>query len=134
MSRSSNEPDRAIRVSTTIIKDIWDWYRRYHPRARLGEKERRAITARLKEGFSPDDLKQAIDGYHRSPFHCGENPKGRTYQSAGLIFRDSDHVTSGIEYATAPAEPVLNEATKRTLRATQSWAEKKMQEAKDAGK
>jgi hypothetical protein len=89
---------------TGVVKDIWNHYRRWHPRASIepGEKNSKLCRARLKEGFSPDDLKQSIDGYHRSPFHCGKNDNGTKYLDFSLIMRDQGHVQKGIEMATDP--------------------------------
>ena len=109
-------------VSPAVIDDVWAWYKRYHPRARLGDKTRRLIAARLKEGSAPDDLKQAVDGYHRSPFHNGQNDSGGKYLGAGLIFRDSEHVTKGVEMATDETlGNGMTEKTKKNVSNTKAW-------------
>ena len=115
-------------------EEVWARYAELHPRAKLGDKERRAIKARLKEGSTVADLCQAIDGYHRSPFHTGDNDRGTKYLDATLIFRDASHVAKGIELATAPAGPVLSVLTKKNLRAGQAWleAEEKKERARAA--
>lgn len=100
------EPPRELRLiapeppparTTAAVNAVVEAYRLHHPRARPGEKERRKIAARLAEGYSAEDLIAAVDGCHRSPWHCGENPEGKTYQSLDLIVRDSSHVASFIE-------------------------------------
>lgn len=109
-------------ISSTVVDDVWQWYRRYHPRARLGDKSRRLIAARLKEKFTSDDLKQAVDGYHRSPHHTGENDKGAKYLSAGLIFRDDTHVTAGIEMANDPALGLgMTAKTRKNVSNIEKW-------------
>jgi transposase-like protein len=113
-------------------EEVWARYAEHHPRAKLGDKERRAIRARLREGSTVADLCQAIDGYHRSPFHTGENDRGAKYLDATLIFRDASHVAKGIELATAADDPVLSVQTKRNIRAGDAWLA--MMEKKDAEK
>jgi len=85
------------------VADVFEHYRRYHPRAhpkpRADGKESRAIKARLAEGYTVLDLQQAIDGYHRSPFHLGENKHGQQFLHLELMVRNSDHVNRGIEMA-----------------------------------
>jgi len=80
-------------------------YRNLHPLARPGEKERRLISARLKDGFTVEDLIQAINGCHASPFHRGENDRNRPYQSLELIVRDAKHVQDFIEVLSTIEKP-----------------------------
>jgi hypothetical protein len=63
-----------------------------HPHARLTTDRRRRIAARLKEGFTVDQLKAAVDGCAASPFHRGENDHGTIFDSIDLIFRNGEKV------------------------------------------
>ena len=84
------------------VADVWSSYAARHPRARLDAKTQRLIAARLAEGWTVEDLRQAVDGNHADP-HCnGENDRGKQYHSAELIFRDSAHVQAYIETALNP--------------------------------
>jgi len=67
-------------------------YRKKHPRARPGKKERKLIADRLAEGYTVEDLLAAIEGCHMSKFHRGDNDRNKKYQSLELIMRDSAHV------------------------------------------
>ena len=67
-----------------------------HPQARLDVKRRKAIGARLKEGYSVDQLKQAIDGCKASPWHQGQNDRHLVYDDIGLICRDAQRVEAFI--------------------------------------
>lgn len=102
------------------IADVFAHYRRYHPKARLGDKERRLIAARLKEGFSVAECCRAIDGIHRSPFHSGDNEAGRKYQSLDLIFRDASKTTQFMEMTERP-EPELSAKNRASLRAAERF-------------
>lgn len=95
-------------------------YRSFHPRARPGDKERKLIRARLKEGYSVADLQAAIDGCHRSPHHCGENPSGTCYQTLELIVRDSKHVQQFMEIAENGVHRPSSAARRMA-----SWAERR---------
>jgi hypothetical protein len=107
--REENNVKHASRagVSEGIIADIWGHYRLWHLKAskRCGAKNAGLIKARLAEGSSPDDLKAAIDGYHRDPWHCGDNDRGKKYLSLSLILRDADHVLKGLEMNENPERP-----------------------------
>jgi len=63
-----------------------------HPKAILDAKVHKLISERLAEGFSPEDLKGAIDGCKSSAWHMGENDRHKKFDSLGLIFRDAEHV------------------------------------------
>ena len=101
-------------------------YRTHHPKSfpnpTCRSKEWRLIQARLGEGFSLDDLKAAIDGNHRSPFHCGENDRGKEYHSLELIVRDGSKVTQFMEIPEGTA--VLSEKERRGQRAAAQWLER----------
>ena len=108
---------------------VYDHWRSYHQRSadRLdpGSAEYKRIRAALKTGRTVDDCCEAIDGYHRSPFHTGVNDKGQKYLGLGLIFRDSDHITKGIEMAGDPTlGSGLTEKNRRGLHALAGWAAK----------
>ncbi len=91
-----------LRIDSAEVEAVIAHYVSYHPKAFPGDRERRLICARRKEGYSPADLCEAIDGCHRSPFHCGVNERGTKYQSLELIVRDSTRVAQFIEIARAP--------------------------------
>jgi len=83
------------------VRLVFDHYRTYHPRAhrkpKATSKECRLIKARLDEGYSVDDLTAAIDGCHRSPFHQGDNDRGKKFDSLELIVRDGSKVQQFME-------------------------------------
>lgn len=63
-----------------------------HKRAKLDLKRKKKITARLKDGYSVDDIKRAIDGCKLSPHHMGKNDNETIYDDIELICRDGSHV------------------------------------------
>lgn len=77
-------------------------YQRHHPRAKPGQKHRTLIADRLNEGFSAEDLVEAIEGNHMSEWHCGKNPTGSRYHGLELIVRNADKVNQFIEVARQP--------------------------------
>jgi len=102
-------------------------YRSFHPRARPGDKERRLIQARLKDGWSAEDLCGAIDGNHRDPHCCGQNDRGTVYHDLGLIFRDSSHVQRYLDVPTNGHVP--SERLQKAARVGDNWLA--MKESKD---
>jgi hypothetical protein len=88
MSSSTYEPDAA----QVKIQQVVEYYRKHHPRARPGAKEKKAIKARLADGYDVSELCQAIDGCHITPYNLGHNEQGAKYLQLELIMRSSSHV------------------------------------------
>jgi hypothetical protein len=70
------------------------------PRCKLDAKRKRAIAARLKDGYSVDDIKQAIDGCRQSDWHMGRNDRQQPFNDIELICRDAAKVDGFRERAT----------------------------------
>jgi hypothetical protein len=109
-------PDRSgpLEARSEKIDDllsVYAHYRGYHPRSaprlKATSKEWKCIRARLDEGSTVADLTRAIDGYHRDPWHLGENDRGKPWLGLDLIMRDSSHVLAGIEMLTRPKTPQM---------------------------
>ena len=99
-------------------------YQSHHPRAKAGEKERTKIRQRLREGFTVEDITLAIGWLSRQPWHSGQNPEGRKYQSLELIVRDASKVTQFIELAGENGDTQLSEKSRRSLNAINNWLSK----------
>lgn len=67
------------------------------PRAKLDEKRAAKIRARLRDGYSVQDLKDAVDGCRQSAWHQGRNDRNKVYNDIELICRDAKHVDEFIE-------------------------------------
>ncbi len=68
------------------------WRDLLSPRARLDERRRRLIRARLEDGYSAEELKLACLGCRASSFHQGDNDRGQRYCSIDLICRNAEKV------------------------------------------
>lgn len=108
------EPLEARSKRDVDVMRVLEHYQRLHPQSRLTEKskEARLIRERMAEGYTVEQLCRAIDGYHRSPHHQGENDRRTKYLSLELFVRDSKHVQAGIEFVDRPMPlPSKNGAT-----------------------
>jgi len=63
-----------------------------HPRAKLDKKRKSIIQAAIKQGYTLEELKQAIDGCHKTPYNMGNNPQKKKYDDIGLVLRDASHI------------------------------------------
>lgn len=93
-SSSSTTVDKPKDTSLADARTVFDFWRSHldHPNARFDNKRERYIRARLKEGFSVDDLQRAIRGCKASPYHMGQNDSHTIFDRIDLIFRDTEHV------------------------------------------
>ena len=58
------------------------------------------IKARLKDGYSPEQIKQAIDGCAQSDYHMGKNDAGKKYDCLTLICRSAEKLEQFIGYTS----------------------------------
>jgi hypothetical protein len=118
------------RGDNPVVLGVFEHYRKYHPRAHKKPsskmQEWKKILTRLGEGYSAEDLCLAIDGCHVSPYHMGENEGGRKFDSLELIVRDSSKVNQFIEVVNQGS--VTKTATKKSIRATEQWLDRKRDE------
>jgi hypothetical protein len=69
------------------------------PRAKLDAKRRAAVQARIKDGYTADDLMLAVDGCRKSEWHMGKNDKNKAFNDIELICRDASRVDGFIAQA-----------------------------------
>lgn len=110
------------------VLSVIEHYRSFHPRALKSPqptgREWRLIEARLQEGSTVEDLKRAIDGHHRSPFHLGVNDQGKKYLRLALTMRNASTVVDFAELADQPTPLAVSDKTARTRQASMRWLEK----------
>ncbi|MFI4957450.1 MAG: hypothetical protein ACHQAX_09645 [Gammaproteobacteria bacterium] len=73
-----------------------------HPRAKLDNKRHAKIAKSLQDGYTVEELKQAIDGCAATPYNMGANDRGQRFDGIDLIFRDADHIERFLENAKNP--------------------------------
>lgn len=95
----SDEPKATVADEVRSIFAHWQTATK-RPGAKLDPKRESVIRAALKR-HPADDLRRAIDGYAVSPWHQGENDRGRRYDGLELILRDAAHVEAGVDLAGA---------------------------------
>ena len=90
--------EKGLNGGTLPVRTVFEYWRTVmgHPQAQLDTKRSRAIAARIKAGFSVEQLKQAIDGCKASPWHQGQNDRHQVYDDIELICRDAKRVEAFI--------------------------------------
>lgn len=117
---------RINKMSTSAEADlVFFHYRKFHPRWRSESKMKSRVVKILTSGYTAEDLCLAIDGNHRSPFHCGENENKQKHHGLGLILRDSDHISKFIDLA----KPQRKSRAHETFEAPPQWSGVSMDEA-----
>lgn len=131
---SGPRPDEGVLVPARSseraqMAEVVAHYRGHHPKAfprglRAHMDEARKIKCRLSEGFTVEDLKRAIDGYHADPWHLGLNERNKPFLDLELIVRDAKHVQKGLEFHQRGPPPGLSQREKEGVWATESWLAK----------
>lgn len=99
---SDNHNDTKISLVEQARRVIGFWREHMkHPKAALDTKREKAITARLRDGYSVDDLILAVKGCKLTPHNMGKNDRNQVYDDIELICRDAAHVDRFIRNASA---------------------------------
>lgn len=110
-SRARETADRADRETrgnrTEDVRRVFEHWQqvRRHPTAKLDGKRRGKIQARLREGFTAEQLCQAIDGVAKSAWHCGDNPGGKVYDDLVTVLRDAPQVENFLALGAGRPKP-----------------------------
>lgn len=93
-ARVGKPPAKAIEdaVSVECVRRVFEhWQKRMtKPRAKLTEGRKRAIRSRMKDGYTLDQMKGAIDACCASEFHMGENDRNTAYNDLTVILRSGE--------------------------------------------
>jgi hypothetical protein len=101
--RAEDHPDaKPPSLPARAVFDHWRTRMGKTERTAFDGKRRRAVEARLKDGYSPEDLMRAVDGCKVTPHNQGENDRGEKYDDLELICRDAGHVDRFIRNASDP--------------------------------
>lgn len=82
--------DSPSEETDTRPREVFDYWMEQlgkNGRTKFSGDRRRKVEARLKEGYTVEDLKRAVDGIQNSPHHMGENTQGIRYDDLELICR-----------------------------------------------
>ncbi len=74
------------------VFEYWVKAARKGSNAVFGAKRKKAVKARLAQGYTVDDLCRAVDGCLATPFNRGVNEGGVVYDDLELICRSESHV------------------------------------------
>jgi uncharacterized phage protein (TIGR02220 family) len=83
--------ERILTDADPSVLEIFSYWQKAmnHPDAKFSSERKRKIKARLKDGYTIEQCKQAIDNCHGSSYHMGGNEEGIVHDDIELIFRNS---------------------------------------------
>jgi len=85
------------------IVQVWDAYRAVFPERRvLDDDGANKIGEALRLGYSVQDLCKVPAGARLSPFHMGENDKGKRYIDVVSLYREAKTIDAHIERLNPP--------------------------------
>lgn len=132
---SNGEAIAPKETQADAVRAVFSHYRKLHPRAHPRpvpeSKEWKLIVARLNEGYSVEDICEAIDGCHKTPHNCGMNENQTKYQDLDLIVRKSGNVARFLENNRSAPQPVLNQKSQKASMARESYLAKRFPEQEE---
>lgn len=123
--KEEKEPPTPVTSSHVTPKDrVWAFWQSHLGKAstaKFDKKRQRAVEARLRDGYSVDQLCDAIRGCKADPFSMGQNDRHQRFDDISLICRDATHVDKFI--ALVPKDVPRNGVVR-----LQPWEERAMEE------
>lgn len=94
LQSNPTNPNQGDPPVVPLAGDVFEFWKqaRKKPRAKFDRKRRKRIEARLREGFTPEQLKAAISNARNDPFLMGENENCRVYDGIETLLRDAAQV------------------------------------------
>jgi hypothetical protein len=83
-------------------------------KAKFTPERRAKVRARLREGYTVEQIKRAIDGVASSPFHRGENTHHREYTDLTLICQTGSKLEGFLDLGGATLVSVRGDDTKES--------------------
>lgn len=99
-----------------VVEVFEEWKTVLSKKSSLDAKRHSILADRLKD-FTVAELKLVPHGVLHSPWHNGENPKGKKYHEVSTVFRDNEQVEKFIELARVPKAitTTINQPSAREL-------------------
>lgn len=121
-SDSDSDSDSKSEITTTSAKanpsfDLFKYWcdvmGKNLSTSKLTPKRDKAIKARLKEGYTFEQIKAAIDGCRNDPFSMGHNDRQKPFNDIELICRTGEKLESFIQTQVEPRQ--FTASTERTI-------------------
>lgn len=104
----SEVSDPKPRSEDPRIQEAFEYWRKVmgkNTNTILTPKRRRLIRDRLKEGYTLDDIKRAIDGCSQDAFNMGANDRSKPFNDIELICRSGEKLEGFRDALDAPSGP-----------------------------
>lgn len=121
--KTTAKPDGSAMLFAHDCEAVFNYWQtaRGHERAKLDEKRKKAIKARLKDGYTVGDLCLAVDGIARSAHHMGQNEQRTVYDDIELICRTAANVDKFVKLAEP--QRFTDPGLERQVQILQDWME-----------
>jgi uncharacterized protein YdaU (DUF1376 family) len=106
-SAEANEP--------FLIFSYWKGIMKKNEGAKFTAKRLKAVKARLKEGYTLDQIKQAIYGCSVTPHNQGKNDQGKVFDCLELICRSGENIERFAGNAQQAAPQQYSSITERNI-------------------
>ena len=112
------------RAYIPVFRRVFEYWKEVmeRPRSRPTEQKRAKVFERLNEGYTEQDIKDAIDGCSYSDFHMGDNDQGKRYNCITLICRSGEYLEKFLGYKEEVEEIENNKPTSHA-EDSDSWAD-----------
>ncbi|WP_132769797.1 hypothetical protein [Tepidibacillus fermentans] len=102
-SKNDSKNDKNIKnIYAEQVQQVFDFYLEtfegFFKTYSLTKERKAKIEARLKEGYTVEQIKTAIRNIRQSSFHCGENDRNKFYADITFVCRNASKLEEWINY------------------------------------
>jgi len=130
-SRVDKSKDKASNKSDIALEAFEYWLlvmNKSSSSTKLTDKRKKTINARLKDGYTINQIKQAIDGCKNDPFSMGDNDRRKPFNDIELICRTGEKLesfmqqlaTKGRQFSAFP-ETTHSQTTEQNIKNIGVW-------------
>lgn len=117
-------PAKADAKPSSDVMEVFEYWKQVMNKGdatKLTKEREKNVKARLKDGYTVDQIKQAIYGCSQNPFNMGENPNRKPYNDLELICRTSTKLEDYALGAAPRQDLPYSATTARNIESIKDW-------------
>lgn len=121
---NSSEAKASNTEKQNNVLEIFEYWKQVMSKgdaSKLTKEREKNVTARLKDGYTVEQIKLSIVGCSKTPHNMGQNENGKSYNDLELICRTGTNLERFATNATFVVENKFNAVTNENINSAKGW-------------